>query len=105
MVARGVLPLCGTSCTWSWEKAADTQGELQDHVLFAWTRNHRASVLELDYPPQALDIGYWNSINMPTVPAKPYLWPQDGSFSRSSTALVIIDMQNDCQYQESYHYT
>ncbi|OSX57163.1 hypothetical protein POSPLADRAFT_1186074 [Postia placenta MAD-698-R-SB12] len=39
---------------------------------------------------------------MPTVPAKPYLWPQDGSFSRSSTALVIIDMQNDFCHEQGY---
>lgn len=27
--------------------------------------------------------------------AVPYAWPYDGSFSRETTALVIIDMQND----------
>jgi hypothetical protein len=34
--------------------------------------------------------------NMSRIPAEPYLWPHDGELS-STTALVIIDMQNDCE--------
>jgi nicotinamidase-related amidase len=30
-----------------------------------------------------------------TIAAEPYLWPFDGNFSNSDTALVIIDMQTD----------
>lgn len=30
------------------------------------------------------------------ITATPYAWPHDGSFSRETTALVLIDMQRDC---------
>lgn len=31
------------------------------------------------------------------VSARPYDWPHDGTLSRGTTALVVIDMQNDCK--------
>lgn len=31
------------------------------------------------------------------ISARPYDWPYDGSLSPETTALVVIDMQNDCQ--------
>ena len=33
--------------------------------------------------------------NSSSIPAKPYNWPHDASFYKSTTALVIIDMQVD----------
>jgi hypothetical protein len=32
------------------------------------------------------------------LPAVPYDWPHDASFTPYTTALVIIDMQKDCEY-------
>lgn len=32
------------------------------------------------------------------VAALPYAWPYDASLSPTTTALVIIDMQRDCEY-------
>jgi hypothetical protein len=34
-----------------------------------------------------------------SVEASPYLWPHDGSLDPKTTALVIIDMQKDCEYR------
>ncbi|GBE80164.1 Isochorismatase hydrolase [Sparassis crispa] len=34
---------------------------------------------------------------MVAIAAQPYQWPLDGSLSPSTTALVVIDMQNDCK--------
>ena len=31
------------------------------------------------------------------ISAQPYDWPHDGTLSPRTTALVVIDMQNDCQ--------
>ena len=31
------------------------------------------------------------------ISARPYDWPHDGALSPKNTALVVIDMQNDCQ--------
>jgi hypothetical protein len=31
------------------------------------------------------------------VEAYPYNWPHDAPMDRATTALIIIDMQNDCQ--------
>jgi hypothetical protein len=36
------------------------------------------------------------TLNSTGVPAEPYQWPHDGDLSLT-TALVIIDMQNDCE--------
>ncbi|KZT06531.1 Isochorismatase hydrolase [Laetiporus sulphureus 93-53] len=36
------------------------------------------------------------------VDASPYKWPHDGSFSPSTTALVVVDMQNDFCSEEGY---
>lgn len=33
------------------------------------------------------------------ISAKPYNWPHEGSFTASTTAFVIIDMQNDCMFR------
>jgi len=33
-----------------------------------------------------------------SIEAEPYSWPHDGSFDPKTTALVVIDMQNDCEY-------
>ena len=33
---------------------------------------------------------------MTFVNSSPYPFPWDGSFTKDTTALVIIDMQNDC---------
>lgn len=33
------------------------------------------------------------------LPATPYDWPHDASFTPYTTALVIIDMQKDCEYR------
>jgi hypothetical protein len=35
-----------------------------------------------------------SSAQIPT--SQPYAWPHDSSFLKSTTALVIIDMQRDC---------
>ena len=32
------------------------------------------------------------------IEAVPYKWPHDSSFDSKTTALVIIDMQKDCEY-------
>jgi hypothetical protein len=32
------------------------------------------------------------------VDAQPYNWPHDAPMDSKTTALVIIDMQNDCKY-------
>ncbi|KAH9911989.1 uncharacterized protein B0H18DRAFT_1127765 [Fomitopsis serialis] len=32
-----------------------------------------------------------------TISARPYDWPHDGALSPATTALVVIDMQNDCK--------
>jgi hypothetical protein len=32
------------------------------------------------------------------VEAQPYNWPHDAPMDSKTTALVIIDMQNDCKY-------
>jgi hypothetical protein len=37
----------------------------------------------------------------PRIDAAPYLWPHDSTFDPKTTALVIIDMQNDCKYNGS----
>ena len=37
-----------------------------------------------------------NTAATTNIPADPYVWPHDGDLS-ASTALVIIDMQNDCE--------
>lgn len=42
----------------------------------------------------------------PRVSAHPYAWPHNGSLSPETTALVIIDMQKDCnglQSPPSFH--
>lgn len=31
------------------------------------------------------------------ITARPYNWPHDGTLSLATTALVVIDMQNDCK--------
>lgn len=31
------------------------------------------------------------------VAASPYAWPHDASLSPATTALVVIDMQRDCE--------
>lgn len=33
-----------------------------------------------------------------SIDASPYKWPHDNSFDPKTTALVIIDMQQDCEY-------
>jgi hypothetical protein len=33
---------------------------------------------------------------MARIEAEPYMWPHDNSFDPKTTALVIIDMQEDC---------
>ena len=33
-----------------------------------------------------------------SIDASPYKWPHDNSFDPKTTALVIIDMQKDCEY-------
>lgn len=33
-----------------------------------------------------------------SVEASPYMWPHDGSLDPKTTALVIIDMQKDCEF-------
>lgn len=38
------------------------------------------------------------------LPAMPYDWPHDASFSPYTTALVIIDMQKDCMYTDIVMY-
>ncbi len=35
--------------------------------------------------------------------ASPYAWPHDGSFSRETTALVMVDMQRDCKAFFLFH--
>jgi len=38
---------------------------------------------------------------MPVIEAVPYPFPYDGKMSKENTALVIIDMQNDCMLTNS----
>lgn len=40
--------------------------------------------------------GALTAVTTTNIPANPYLWPHDGDLS-ATTALVIIDMQNDCE--------
>lgn len=37
-----------------------------------------------------------------SVEASPYNWPHDGSFDPKTTALVIIDMQKDCTFEQQF---
>lgn len=41
-------------------------------------------------------IQYIMQLQRSVVTAEPYQWPHDASFDRSTTALVVIDMQRDC---------
>jgi hypothetical protein len=53
------------------------------------THNHGPIV---DKPRQAPQ----HKVRKGQVPAIPYDWPHDSSFTPYTTALVIIDMQKDC---------
>lgn len=35
--------------------------------------------------------------NYGKVDAKPYEWPHDGPLNEKTTALIVVDMQNDCK--------
>jgi hypothetical protein len=39
------------------------------------------------------------------VDAQPYNWPHDAPMDSKTTALVVIDMQKDCQYITSPFFT
>lgn len=40
------------------------------------------------------------NITMSSISARPYGWPHDGSLSPKTTALLIVDMQNDCKFSK-----
>ena len=37
-----------------------------------------------------------------SIDASPYQWPHDGSLNPKTTALVIIDMQKDCKFSDTF---
>jgi hypothetical protein len=61
--------------------------KIEDHPRTVYHRSDTNSMM-----PQARNIL-----------AEPYRWPHDGNLS-STTALVIIDMQNDCEFSGRFTY-
>lgn len=55
------------------------------------THNHGPIVEKPRQVPQ-------HKVRKGQLPAVPYDWPHDASFTPYTTALVIIDMQKDCKY-------
>ena len=59
-------------------------------------RHNHGPVME---PPRAVP----NKVRKGQIQAVPYDWPHDASFSKFTTALVIIDMQRDCKSANACH--
>lgn len=57
-------------------------------------RHNHGPVME---PPRAVP---HHKVKKGQIEAVPYDWPHDASFSKFTTALVIIDMQRDCKLAE-----
>jgi hypothetical protein len=56
--------------------------------------------LRISIPPiiPPLELLQPNSKMSSQIEARPYSWPMDGGFNPRTTALVIVDMQKDCEF-------
>jgi hypothetical protein len=87
-----------------------TKGSSWDLLSCSSTRSRRAPRLSerslterrptfrISIPPTIPPLELSESIMVPQVEARPYSWPIDGGFNPRTTALVIVDMQKDCEF-------
>jgi hypothetical protein len=52
----------------------------------------------ISIPPTIPPLELLKSKMTSRIEARPYAWPMDGAFNPRTTALVIIDMQKDCEF-------